>query len=128
MHTVYPDDVLALVDTELDAAGVMPFLAAASTWVDNYMVGTCAALSVDKLPIITKYIAAHLIAIGSAGSGGVLLSARRQDIAESYAAPNQGEGSRYIAVAAAYDPCGIVEEFWIRGRPKFRARVGRGYA
>lgn len=128
MPRVDPADVTALVATSLSDTQVEAFLIDASAWVDNYLVGACSALAADKLPIIEKYIAAHLVAVASPGATGTLVGATRQDISEKYAQPGDKQQSRYIGVAAAFDPCGIVEEFWIGARPKFRARVGTGYA
>lgn len=126
MARVYPSEVTALVTTTLSDSEVEEFIDDASLWVDNYLVGQ-PCVAEDKLATIEKYLAAHLISTASPGASGALTSAKRQDISESYARPAQGETSRYIAVAAAFDACGIVEEHWVRTRPRFRALVGEGY-
>lgn len=127
MARVTVEEVQALVGCEAPDWQILAFIGDASEWVDNYLVGHCPGLDAGKLPIIEKYLAAHLASVATPGAVGVLTSAARQDIRETYAAPGQGQESRYIGVAASFDPCGIVEEFWIGARKRFRAVVGRGY-
>ncbi len=125
---VDPGDVLAILpDTDLDDTSVLPFLEDASTWVDNYLAsGQCAGLGEGKLPIIEKYLAAHLASLVSSLGAGDLIQAQRADVSERYAGLGDGEATRYIAVAAAMEPCGIVAEHWMR-KPRLKAFVGAGY-
>lgn len=121
----YPDDVLALMpDSDLDHAGVEPFIADASVWVDNYLEGECPGLATSKLAIVERYLAAHLATLAT--EGPELVQAARADISERYAALKDGQATRYIATAAAFEPCGIVAEHWMGGR-RMKARIGEGY-
>ena len=124
-----PEDVLDVMPgTDLTGATVLPFLTDASTWVDNYLAGgKCPGLVADKLPIIEKYLAAHLATLADGVGAGEVIQAQRADIAERYAELGKGQSTRYIATAAAFDRCGIVAEHWMDGR-RMRAHVGKGYA
>ena len=116
-------DGFTLVSGELD-----PFITAASLWVDNYMVGACAALDADKLPTIELYLAAHLYTQSQEGLTGQLVSATRQDISERYAERKGTDVgvTPFLRVANAFDPCGIVARFWL-GKTPLQWRVGTGY-
>lgn len=123
------EDVLAILPgVTVASGGLDSFIANASTWVDNYLVGACDSLADDKLPIIATYIAAHLYAQAVEGQTGQLVAARRQDVSEQYAERKGGElgVTSYIRTAAAFDPCGVVAQFWL-GRQKIQWRVGGGY-
>lgn len=124
-----PEDVLAVMPgTDMGVIAVSPFLTDASTWVDNYLDGgRCPGLSADKLPLIEKYLAAHLATLADGVGAGELIQAQRADISERYAELGNGQATRYIATAAAFDRCGIVAEHWMDGK-RMRAHVGRGYA
>ena len=104
------------------------FITDASLWVDNYLVGACASLADDKLPVIEKYIAAHLYMQSQEGATGQLVGATRQDVSERYAERKGSEAgvTTFIRTAAAFDPCGVVAKFWL-GKVKVQWRVGTGY-
>jgi hypothetical protein len=117
-------EVQEILGITVDATKIQGFITDASLWVDNYLVGKCAALPADKLPVIEKYIAAHLYTLGNEAATGQLVASTRRGVSERYAERTGSEASLtpYIRIAAFYDPCGIILN--IR-RPKWR--VGTGY-
>lgn len=123
-------DVLAILGANVVVASgeLDAFIADASLWVDNYLDGSCSTISADKLPIIEKYLTAHLYTVAQQGGSGPVVEARRADIAEKYAPPADTESgmTTFLRSAIAFDPCGIVEKFWLN-RKRIRWRVGAGY-
>lgn len=107
-----------------DAVALKMFLDDATLWVENYLTPNCPDLDPEKIPVITGYLAAHFSTLTT--TGPELVSARRQDIQEQYAQLPGGQVSRFISLAAAFDPCGIIEDM-LGGELKFKFRVGRGY-
>jgi hypothetical protein len=126
---VDPEDVLDVMPgTDLDATAILPFLEDASLWVDNYLAsGQCRGLNANKMGVIEKYLAAHLATLASGVGAGEVIQAQRADISERYAQLKDGQSTRYVAVASAMEPCGIVAEHWMGGR-RVKAVVGKGYA
>jgi hypothetical protein len=123
------DEVAALFPGVTFASGVLDaFIADASLWIDNYLVGACVSLPDDKLPTIEKYIAAHLYQLSVEGAGGQLIGAARADINERYAERKGDDAgsTTFIRTATAYDPCGIIARFWL-GKKRMIAYVGAGY-
>lgn len=106
------------------SADCQTFIDDASLWIDNYLVGRCRSLAADKLPVIEKYLAAHMYA--RATTGGELVRAQRGDIMEQYAQASASETTRFIQTAAAFDPCGIVAAAF-QGKSRTFGYVGRGY-
>lgn len=102
----------------------------ANAWIDNNLIPKCPPLQPggaqeEKLPIIERYLAAHFAVIATEGLE--LQSARRQDIQETYASLPEGQTTRWIALAAAFDPCGVIEDEFT-DRRKAHYRVGKGYS
>ena len=123
------DEVAALlVGVTISSGDLDGFITDASLWVDNYLVDACTALPADKLPIIEKYIAAHLYTQATEGQTGQLVAATRQDVSERYAERKGSDAgvSSYIRTAVAFDPCGIVAKYFL-GHIKMQWRVGAGY-
>lgn len=130
-------EVLALVGTTtLEEAVVVGIVADVSGWIDRELVGACEGQTPESLEAIERYLAAHLITKGgTAGSSGgvaVLKKSVRADITDEYdtgaAASAAVEApTRFAVVAASFDRCGIVAEFWL-GKRRARGSFVRGYA
>jgi hypothetical protein len=121
------DDVAATLGLTVASGALDIFIADAALWVDNNLEGqTC--VDADKLEFIERHIAAHLYTQSQEGSTGQLVGAARADINERYAQRKGTEAgiTTFIRSAAAYDPCGIVAEFWL-GKRRLRYHVGAGY-
>lgn len=109
-------NVKLIISTGLTDGQVDAFIADASLWVDNNLVGE--GLSSDTLTAIEKYLAAHLITLRDP----VLTERRRDDITDKF-----GLRTSYLSYAMQLDPTGKIEEDFGEDRPAFSFRVGAGY-
>jgi hypothetical protein len=114
--------------TRLTDDEIEQYISDASAWIDENVVGHCDLLPVDDASepvweIIERYLA---IAFITEGRQKVLTSARRQDIAETYATRDPKAGSYWFTLAAGYEPCGIIKVAFLGQRRAF-ADVGIGF-
>ena len=84
----------------------------------------CDGQTPEQLEAVERYLSAHLVTKGgTTGASGVLKSATRLNVAETYDTDSeaaQDAATRFVNAAASFDHCGIVAERWLG---KKRARV-----
>lgn len=113
-------DVLLAIDTELASDVLAGYIADASVWVDMHLAGQ--GISDALLEVIEKYLACHFITLRDPR----LKAAKFGDTSETY--QRDGEVTEYLKAAMALDPTGIIADLFTPSKPRFRFRVGQGYA
>jgi hypothetical protein len=108
-----------ILQHELTSDQINAFIADASLWVDNNLVGE--GLSTATLTAIEKYLAAGFATARAAQ----LLSAKRLETTETF--QRDKEASEYFKLAATLDPTGTVAGEFLPRRVRGIFRVGAGY-
>jgi hypothetical protein len=116
-------EVRLILETELSNAEIEAFIADASLWVDQNLVGACTAVTDDILKAVEKYLAAHMITARDA----LLRASKLQDVSETY--QRDEAVSEYLRIAISLDPCGVVSEKFLdqENKRSVRFRVGEGF-
>lgn len=115
------DAVQLVLSTSLTEGQITQFIADASLWVDEELVGlTDFVFSTDRLELIERYLACALIRIRDLG----LRSASFEDVREQYQVDDKV--TEYLTRAAAFDPTGKIRSTFLAPTHTRSVRTWRG--
>ncbi len=116
-----PEDVIAILATDLSSTEVLPFLETASAWVDAHL----STLSADLQAQVEKWLAAHLVI----AKDPRLTRVKAGPVDVSFLSDkSDGAPDEYLKVAIALDSTGIVgKTFTISDVPPAQMFVGKGF-
>lgn len=113
--------VKLVIQTSLTSPQIVAFIADASLWVDEELLGE--GLGTNRLELIERYLACALIRLRDLG----LKSAKFDDMSEQYQV--DPEVTDYLSRAASFDPSGLVRRFFMVSKDTrvARFRVGKSF-